>query len=55
MTQVTTTPARDRAQIKERTLRKDPWWRQPAINAGALAVVVIYLTWASLANGDYFW
>ena len=55
MTQATTTPARDRARIAERTLRKDPWWRQPAINAGALTVVVIYLTWASLVNGDYFW
>jgi hypothetical protein len=55
MTQATTTPARDRARIAERTLRKDPWWRQPAINAAALGVVVIYLTWASLVNADYFW
>ena len=55
MTQATEAPARDRARIAERTLRKDPWWRQPAINATALAVVVIYLTWASLVNGDYFW
>ena len=52
MTQVTQAPARDRARIAERTLRKDPWWRQPAINAAALAVVVIYLTWASLVNAD---
>ncbi len=55
MTQATEAPARDRARIAERTLRKDPWWRQPAINAAALAVVVIYLTWASLVNGNYFW
>jgi len=55
MTQATQAPVRDRARIAERTLRKDPWWRQPAINATALAVVVIYLTWASLVNGDYFW
>ncbi len=55
MTQATTTPARDRARIAERTLRKDPWWRQPAITASALTVVVVYLTWASLVNGDYFW
>src|SRR5512142_2645425 len=54
MTQATEAPARDRARIAERTLRKDPWWRQPAINAGALTVVVIYLTWASLVNADYF-
>src|SRR5215831_12726385 len=49
MTQATEAPARDRARIAERTLRKDPWWRQPAINGGALAIAVIYLTWASLA------
>ncbi len=55
MTQATEAPARDRARIAERTLRKDPWWRQPAINATALAVVVVYLTWASLVNGNYFW
>ncbi len=55
MTQATEAPARDRARIAERTLRKDPWWRQPAINGGALAVAVIYLTWASLVNADYFW
>jgi hypothetical protein len=55
MTQASQAPVRDRARIAERTLRKDPWWRQPAINATALAVVVIYLTWASLVNGDYFW
>ena len=55
MTQVTQTPASTRAQIREATLRKDPWWRQPAITAAALAVVVIYLTWASLVNADYFW
>ena len=36
MTQATTAPAKTRAQISERTLRKDPWWRQPAINATAL-------------------
>ena len=55
MTQATTAPAKTRAQISERTLRKDPWWRQPAINAAALGIVVIYLTWASLINSDYFW
>ena len=55
MTQATQAPARDRARIAERTLRKDPWWRQPAINGGALTVAVIYLTWASLVNANYFW
>ena len=55
MTQATQAPDRTRAQIREATLRSDPWWRQPAINAAALGVVVIYLTWASLVNTDYFW
>jgi hypothetical protein len=55
MTQVTQAPAKTRAQIASKTLRKDPWWRQPAITASFLAVAVIYLTWASLVNVDYFW
>jgi peptidoglycan/LPS O-acetylase OafA/YrhL len=55
MTQVSQAPAKTRAQIASKTLRKDPWWRQPAINATFLAIVVIYLTWASLVNTDYFW
>src|SRR5216684_1651116 len=57
MTQATEAPARDRARIAERTLRKDPWWRQPAINAAALTVVVIYLTWAYYRKAYYraFW
>src|SRR5258708_26425811 len=55
MTQTPVAPNRTRAQIKESTLRRDRWWRQPAVNAAALGVVVIYLTWASLINSDYFW
>ena len=55
MTQVTQAPEKTRAQIATKTLRVDPWWRQPAINATFLAIVVIYLTWASLVNTDYFW
>jgi len=55
MTQVTQAPAKSRAQIATKTLRRDPWWRQPAINGTFLAIVVIYLTWASLVNTDYFW
>src|SRR5258708_7304170 len=55
MTQVTQAPAKTRAQIPGKTLRRDPWWRQPAITAIFLAIVVIYLTWASLVNRDYFW
>jgi hypothetical protein len=48
-------PAKTRAQIGDKTLRKDNWRRQPSINAIGLGVVVIYLTWASLVNGNYFW
>src|SRR6266516_2859787 len=55
MTQATTTPQRTRARILAPTLREDPWRRQPAINFTVLTVIVIYLTWASLTNGDYFW
>jgi len=33
MTQVTQAPAKTRAQIASKTLRRDDWWRQPAINA----------------------
>ena len=55
MTQVTQAPVKARAQIADKTLRTDPWYRQPTINAIALGVVVIYLTWAGLVNADYFW
>ncbi len=44
MTQATMTPARDRAQIADRTLRKDPWRRAPAITATLLTIWVIYAT-----------
>ena len=33
MTQVSAAPGKTRAQISERTLRKDPWWRAPIITA----------------------
>ncbi len=56
MTQVTQVPAtRTRAQIAAKTLRKDPWWRSPAINATFLALAVIYLTVAAFWPSDYFW
>ncbi len=44
MTQATMTPARDRAQIPDRTLRKDPWWRAPAVTAILLTIWVTYAT-----------
>ncbi len=55
MTQAPTAPARSRAQISQRTLRKDPWWRSPAVTATALGIIVVYLLYASLVNADYVW
>jgi hypothetical protein len=55
MTQITDAAAKTRAQISQKTLRTDRWWQQPAINAAGLGAVVVYLTWASLVNADYFY
>jgi hypothetical protein len=55
MTQVTEAPDKSRAQIASKTLRKDRWWQQSAVNGTFLAICVIYLTWAALVNENYFW
>ena len=52
MTQAPVQPAKTRARIAERTLRKDSWWRQPFVTAAYLGAVVVYLTWASLVKED---
>jgi len=44
MTQAPEAPARTRAQISARTLRTDPWWKQPGIVAAGLSIWVIYAT-----------
>ena len=44
MTQAPEAPARTRAQISERTFRKDPWWRAPRITAALLTIWVAYAT-----------
>jgi len=44
MTQAPEAPARTRAQISERTFRKDPWWRAPRITAMLLTIWVAYAT-----------
>jgi hypothetical protein len=44
MTQTPVAPAKTRAQISERTLRKDPWWRAPRIVATLLTIWVTYAT-----------
>jgi hypothetical protein len=54
MTQATEAPARTRAQIAERTLRKDPWWRSPAITATLLTIWVTYAT-VHVFLGHYYW
>jgi hypothetical protein len=56
MTQVTQAPAtKTRAHIAAKTLRKDPWWRQPLVNGIFLGLAVVYLTVAALWPHDYFW
>jgi hypothetical protein len=55
MTQAPAAPPRARAQIPQRTLRDDPWWRSPAVTAAGLGIIVIYLLYASFANADYVW
>ncbi|MHB8440241.1 MAG: hypothetical protein ACYDD4_13940 [Acidimicrobiales bacterium] len=37
-----------------RTLRRDPWWRNPLSTVAFLFVVVVYLTWATFQNAYYF-
>jgi hypothetical protein len=44
MTQLSETPARTRAQIAERTLRKDPWWQRDRVVATLLTIWVVYAT-----------
>ncbi len=54
MTQAPTAPERVRAQIPERTLRKDPWWRAPAITAILLSIWVTYAT-VRVFMGHWYW
>ena len=43
-----------RAKIKERTLRTDRWWVQPAITFGVLFSFIIYATLRAFENANYF-
>ena len=54
MTQVSAAPGNTRAQISERTLRKDPWWRAPIITAVLLTIWVAYAT-VRVFMGRYYW
>ena len=50
----TVTPARTRAQIPDKTLRRDPWWRQPAVVATLLTIWVVYAT-VRVFMGNWYW
>jgi hypothetical protein len=54
MTQLSEAPTRTRAQIPERTLREDPWWRKPAVTAVLLSIWVIYAT-VRVFTGHWYW
>ncbi len=43
-----------RAAIKERTLRTDRWWLQPAITFGVLIAFIIYATFRAFEKKYYF-
>ncbi|MEU8039231.1 hypothetical protein [Streptosporangium sp. NPDC049046] len=55
MTQTTAeSPARrQRAQIKERTLRTDQWWRYPLVTFIIFTAFLVYATWA-IFDTSYF-
>jgi len=54
MTTGSVAPAKTRAQISERTLRKDDWKRSPRITAVLLAIWVIYAT-VHVFIGSWYW
>ena len=54
MTQAPVAPDKTRAQISARTLRKDPWWRAPAITAVLLTIWVTYAT-VHVFIGHWYW
>ena len=43
-----------RASIKERTLRTDRWWLQPAITVAVLVSFIIYATFRAFEKNNYF-
>ncbi len=45
MTQISEAPARTRAQISDRTLRKDRWWQAPVV---VVTLLTIWLTYATV-------
>lgn len=43
-----------RAKIKERTLRTDRWWLEPAITFAVLITFIMYATFRAFENKHYF-
>lgn len=43
-----------RAAIKERTLRTDRWWIQPALTFGVFIAFIFYATFRAFENKNYF-
>jgi hypothetical protein len=54
MSQASQAPANTRAQISDKTLRRDPWWRAPAITAALLIIWVAYAT-VHVFLGRWYW
>jgi hypothetical protein len=54
MTQITDAPAKTRAQISQKTLRTDSWWRAPAVTAVLLTIWVTYAT-VHVLIGKWYW
>jgi hypothetical protein len=54
MTEVSDAPARTRAQIPERTLRKDKWRQAPIVTATLLTIWVTYAT-VRVFTGHWYW
>ena len=54
MTQAPEAPGRSRAQISERTFRKDKWWQTPRIVAAGLTIWVLYATVRVFIGHWYF-
>jgi hypothetical protein len=50
-------PARPagRADIPDRTLRRDRWWLAPGISFVILSAFVVYATWAAFVNQNYYY
>ena len=46
--------SKSRAEIKERTLRTDRWWLQPAITVAVLVSFIIYATFRAFEKNYYF-